>query len=155
VPGNPARADVTLDRVYGYNYHEVAKAAATTATPPGRSAAGTPTGCPGRGRRRRADDRAGHARADERIFEVISGHEFERIASAIWDLNDYGPQQRIANAGKASRAGSGQQVELARSTRNQPETTQPDGNRPHRDTSSSATAGAARPFPRRTGTRVG
>jgi hypothetical protein len=103
---NPARPDVLLDRIYHYNYHEAAKQAAVYRDPEeagGRAYAelvvpgqgdGEPTLEPVT-----AEQWAG-------IFEVISGHEFERIASAIWDLNDYGPQQRIAAAGKASRVGS-------------------------------------------------
>jgi hypothetical protein len=44
---NPARPDVQIDRVYGYNYHEVAKAAATyrdtaSESRPDDSAAGNP-----------------------------------------------------------------------------------------------------------------
>jgi hypothetical protein len=107
---HPARADVTLDRVYGYNYHEVAKAAALYRDP------GALPGTFGRGYADRVippeDDDAEPTiepvspEQMTAIFEIITGHEFERIASGIWDLNDYGPQQRIANAGKASRAGS-------------------------------------------------
>lgn len=107
---HPARPDVGIDVVYGYNYHEVAKAAAVYHDP------GTVPGELGRG----YADRVIPPEGDETepaivpvtpeqfagILEVVTGHEFERIASAIWDLNDYGPQQRLANAGKASRAGS-------------------------------------------------
>lgn len=103
---NPARPDVLIDRIYHYNYHEAAKEAAVYRDPEdagGRAYSelvvpadgdGAPTVEP-----ITAEQWTG-------IFEVISGHEFERIASAIWELNDYGPQQRIAAAGKASRAGS-------------------------------------------------
>lgn len=108
---HPARADVTLDRVYGYNYHEVAKAAALYHDP-----AATPLGPIGRGYVDRVippDSDDGEETIEPvtpeqmlGILEIVTGHEFERIASGIWDLNDYGPQQRLANAGKASRAGS-------------------------------------------------
>lgn len=100
---HPARVDVTIDRVYGYNYHEVAKAAAAFHDDQGH------------GYSERILPADGDAEPGSEpvtfeqwagIFEVISGHEFERIASALWGLNDYGPQQRIAHAGKASRAGS-------------------------------------------------
>lgn len=101
---HPARVDVTIDRVYGYNYHEVAKAAAIYRDEQGR---------PYSHLVHPADDKAAEpeivpvtAEQWAGIFEVISGHEFERIASALWDLNDYSPQQRIAAAGKASRATS-------------------------------------------------
>lgn len=107
---HPARADVTLDRVYGYNYHEVAIAAAMYHDP-----SPTPE-VAGRGYTDRVippdDDDAEETIEPVTpeqmlgILEVATGHEFERVASAIWDLNDYGPQQRLANAGKASRAGS-------------------------------------------------
>lgn len=107
---HPARVDVTLDRVYGYNYHEVAKEAAIYRDP------GATPGTFGRGYADRViepEDDTSEPTIEPvtpeqivAIFEIITGHEFERIASGIWDLNDYGPQQRIANAGKPSRAGS-------------------------------------------------
>lgn len=100
---HPARPDVTIDRVYGYNYHEVAKAAAVYRDDAG--AAYSERILPGA-----EDEPPGSEEISPEqwaaIFSVISGHEFERIASAIWDLNDYSPQQRIKAAGKASRAGS-------------------------------------------------
>jgi hypothetical protein len=103
---NPGRADVMIDIVYGYNYHETAKAAARyrDAGEAGHVYAHLVVD---------ADDEAAEPTLEpvtaeqwDGIFDVISGHEFERIASRIWELNDYGPQQRIVAAGKASRAGS-------------------------------------------------
>lgn len=103
---NPERPDVLIDRLYHYNYHEAAKQAAVYRDPAeagGRVYAELVT--PADGDAEPAlEPITGEQWAG--IFEVISGHEFERIASAIWDLNDYGPEQRIAAAGKASRASS-------------------------------------------------
>jgi hypothetical protein len=41
------------------------------------------------------------------LWSVLSGHEFERVCSVIWELNEWEPQQRIDSAKKASRAGIG------------------------------------------------
>jgi hypothetical protein len=88
---SPMRVDVAIDRTYGYNYHEVCKAAAVKA---GARVDGdtieplTPAQWAG-------------------LWEVLSGHEFERVCSVIWELNEWEPQQRIDSAKKASRAGTG------------------------------------------------
>lgn len=88
---NPARVDVLIDRRYGYNYHETAKTAAAVS-----------------GARVLDDGTTEPVTAEQwlRLWPLLAGREFEAIASALWDLNDFGPQQRVANAGKASRAGS-------------------------------------------------
>jgi uncharacterized protein YhaN len=107
---HPARANVTIDQMYGYNYHEVAKAAAAYRD---RDAFGRQVGAG-------YSERVIPAETDdteptlepvapeqwEALWPLLSGHEFERIAVALWSLNDFGPQQRIVAAGKASRAGS-------------------------------------------------
>lgn len=108
---HPARVDVAIDRAYGYNYHAVATDAALYHDP-----ATLPGGPEGRGYVFQvvAPDGDGAEPAvvpitDEQmagILDVVTGHEYERVASTIWELNDYGPQQRLARAGKASRAGS-------------------------------------------------
>jgi hypothetical protein len=103
---NPARPDVLIDQIYHYNYHDAAKQAAAYRDPEdagGRAYAELVVPAEGD-----AEPTLEPISPEQwvGIFEVISGHEFERIASAIWDLNDYGPQQRIAAAGKASRVGS-------------------------------------------------
>jgi hypothetical protein len=103
---NPARADVLIDRLYNYNYHDAAKQAAVYRDPVeegGRVYAELVT--PGEGDAEPALEPI-TVEQWEGIFEVIHGHEFERVASVIWDLNDYGPRQRIASAGKVSRASS-------------------------------------------------
>lgn len=88
---NPARVDVLIDRRYGYNYHETAKTAATVS-----------------GSRVLDDGTTERITPEQwsRLFPLLAGREFEAIASALWDLNDFGPTQRVAAAGKASRAGS-------------------------------------------------
>lgn len=103
---NPARPDVLIDRLYNYNYHEAAKQAAVYRDPVedgGRVYAELVQPADGDG----APVLEPITEEQwEGIFEVIYGHEFERIASVIWDLNDYGPRQRIASAGKVSRVSS-------------------------------------------------
>jgi hypothetical protein len=89
---SPMRVDVAIDRTYGYNYHEVCKAAAVKAG--GRV----------------IDDGVVEPLTETQwagLWPVLSGHEFERICSVIWELNEWEPQQRIDSAKKASRAGTG------------------------------------------------
>jgi hypothetical protein len=108
---HPARIDVNIDRAYGYNYHEVAKAAAAFRD---LDAFGRPTGegyaarvIPPESDDAEATTEPVSPEQWDALWGILTGHEFERIATALWALNDYGPQQRIAAAGKASRAGSG------------------------------------------------
>lgn len=101
---NPARQGVLIDQLYHYNYHEAAKDAAVYRDPEeagGRAYSALVVHGEGE------TEPTLEPISDEQwagILEVISGHEFEKIASALWELNDYGPRQRIAAAGKASRA---------------------------------------------------
>jgi hypothetical protein len=87
---SPMRVDVSIDRTYGYNYHEVCKAAAEKAGARVDRDTVEPL---------TAEQWAG-------LWQVLSGHEFERICSVIWELNEWEPQQRIDSAKKASRAGT-------------------------------------------------
>jgi hypothetical protein len=87
---SPMRVDVAIDRTYGYNYHEVCKAAAVKA---GVRVVGDGT-----------EPLTGEQWTS--LWTVLSGHEFERICSVIWELNEWEPQQRIDSAKKASRAGT-------------------------------------------------
>ena len=84
------RAGIALDQLYSFNYHEVAKAAAVLSG--GQLVDGKVQPVTGE--------------QWEKLWPVLSGHEFERIAVALVELNEWQPQQRIDAAGKASRAGS-------------------------------------------------
>jgi hypothetical protein len=107
---NPARIDVGIDRRWGYNYHEVAKAAAAW-----RDAKGYAYGAvlhraePAEGDREAVPESREELTPEQwaDLWDTLSGHEFERIASNIWELNEYGPQQRVEAAGKAFRVGTG------------------------------------------------
>src|SRR5439155_26613911 len=87
----PQRLDVPVDRMYGYNVHAVGRAAA--------AASGARITADG-------DEQLTDSQWD-RLFALLSGHEFSRIVDAIFDLNEYGPEQRIAEAKKVSSAGTG------------------------------------------------
>ena len=93
---SPARLDVPVDRMYGYNVHDAARAAAPLS---GVHLVVAPD----------ADATEEQLTEEqwERLFKLLSGRDFGRITDAIFDLNDYGPQQRLDAARKASRAGSG------------------------------------------------
>lgn len=94
----PPRVDVSIDRAYGYNYHEAAKAAAPL------------SGVIVQGSGVDGDDTVTLEKpTDEQwatVWTILSGGDFERIAESIWALNDAGPRQRVLNAKKVSRAGS-------------------------------------------------
>lgn len=86
----PQRVDVGVDRMYGYNVHAVCRAAAAVS-----------------GVRLNGD--SSEALSDEqwdRLFALISGHEFSNVCDAIFGLNEYGPELRVAEAKKASSAGT-------------------------------------------------
>lgn len=89
---HPAGLDSTIDRLSGYDYH----ATAVEAAPLCGYALGD-----------------GDAREDleaedwAALFRLISGRESEWIASALWEMNDFGPRRRVDDAKKASADGSG------------------------------------------------
>ncbi|MFL5736925.1 MAG: hypothetical protein ACJ76P_06270 [Actinomycetota bacterium] len=97
---NPPRPDIAIDVQYGYNYHSVARAAAAqSGAVLHRETAedGTET--------ERLEKLSPEQWAD--LWVALSGRDFERIASNVWDLNEYGPQRRLEAAGKAFRVGTG------------------------------------------------
>ena len=94
---NPPRPDVGIDRIYSYNYHEAAKEAAAYV-----DADGTRYGV----RILTGEDGAEHLEQLEvdqwiALFPLLAGGEFERIATLLFDMNDWGPRQRAAAAKKA------------------------------------------------------
>ena len=98
---HPPRPDVPIDRRYGYNYHGAAKQAAEAN---GAVVVREPA------EEENAEDVETLERLDPEqwhdLWTTLSGHEVEKIASAVWDLNEYGPQQKLDAAGKASRVGT-------------------------------------------------
>lgn len=92
----PQRFEAPVDRIYGYNVHDAARAAAPAS---GVRLIAQAEGAP-------IEEALPDEQWDE-LFEVMSGREFTNIVDAIFDLNDYTPQQRLDAARKASRAGTG------------------------------------------------
>jgi hypothetical protein len=96
---NPARIDVSIDRIYGYNYHETAKQAAPYVDDEGRHY----------GQRVTAADDGSEVLEDIEpehwadLFTLLAGGEFERIATLLFEMNDWGPRQRAAAAKKSDR----------------------------------------------------
>lgn len=95
---HPMRVNVTIDRLAQYNYHEAAKEAAAYVDPD----TGTRYGV-----RVTRDDDGNEAletlEAEQwaTLLELLSGGEFERIAQALFDMNDWGPRQRAQSRKKA------------------------------------------------------
>lgn len=99
----PARLDSPVDRHYGYNYDAVCEAAVQF-----RDAEGKPYGV-------RVEDgeevpmlveqsKDSTVNEWEDLYEELSGHEVETIRDAVWELNEYAPQQKVREALKASGA---------------------------------------------------
>ncbi len=87
---NVMRPDVPVDLMYGYNFHAVCQAAAQL------------TGT-------EVDGETTSAISDkqwERLWNVLPGRDVQRICDAVWGLNEYGPEQRVEAAKKASEARS-------------------------------------------------
>jgi len=85
---HPVRVDVPIDRHYGYNYDAVCEAAARFVDPKTQQAFG---------QRVEGDEFA--TLSDEEwseTFDVLSGSEIGLIRDAIWELNEWEPQQRLA-----------------------------------------------------------
>lgn len=97
----PVRVDVPIDRHYGYNYDAACEAAARYRDPSGvtygaRLEDGEPVDI--------SDDEW----AD--LFDVLSGSDIGKIRDAVWELNEYEPEQRlnalVKGSGAASRSDS-------------------------------------------------
>lgn len=83
---HPVRADVPIDRHYGYDYDAVCTAAAVA------SGARIDDGQP-----------VEMAKAEwVELFDVLSGNEVGLIRDAVWELNEFDPAQRIAALVKSS-----------------------------------------------------
>lgn len=83
---NPLRPSSAIDRRYGHNYHASARMAA-----------------PECGVRVDGDAETKLTLEQwEKLFKAIAPRDFNNIASAILSLNDFGPEQRLATAKKAS-----------------------------------------------------
>lgn len=93
---NPVRVDVVIDRHYGYNFDAVCEAAA-----------------------RFVDDKTGEVFAHfvdddeltpltledwDDLFDRLSGAEITSVRDVVWELNEWGPQQRVQELVKASGA---------------------------------------------------
>lgn len=85
---NPVRADVPIDRHYGYNYDAVCEAAAMKS-----------------GVRVDGDEELPLTTQEwDELFGALSGNEVGEIRDAVWALNEWEPQQRIQALVKASGA---------------------------------------------------
>lgn len=87
---SPMRPDSAIDLNYGYNYHEVCRQAAGEST--SRVEGDTVTRVP--------------AKTLEDLLAVVSGNDFERVMSAVFDVNVWSSSQDLAAAKKASLAAS-------------------------------------------------
>lgn len=91
---HPARLDVSIDRLSGYNYHETAREAAPRS---------------GYEVRKDGEEETLEPISPEdwaALFQVLSGREIEWISSTLWDLNDFGPRKKVDAARKALSDGS-------------------------------------------------
>jgi preprotein translocase subunit SecD len=92
---HPARVDVALDRMSGYNYHAASRAAA-----PLSGVALEPLA---EGQKDDDPDRARITLSPEDwdlLFEQISGREMQNLAESLWELNDWSARRRIDAARK-------------------------------------------------------
>lgn len=83
---HPARPNVLIDTRYGYNLRAVTR---TVAPQTGFLLDG---------------DRPTPLQSEDEwvsLFKAISGAEFARIMDAVWELNEYGPQEAVKAAKKA------------------------------------------------------
>lgn len=88
----PMRLGVKIDEAYGYDFHAVVMAISPKT---GKQVV-------------EGEEVALDEKQWQGIFAegVLSGHDFEKIANAVWDLNEWGPQGRVAALKKASRVAS-------------------------------------------------
>jgi hypothetical protein len=97
---SPVRSGVLTDQRYGYNVHAACRAAAPLCGVLVVDGEDVPLEL-------RRNSLGGVTGSDwDDLFEVISGHEFGLIADAIFELNEWGPQQRLEAAKKASTLAS-------------------------------------------------
>lgn len=89
---NPVRSDSIVDLSYGYNLDAVVKKAAKAARG-GHSFAWQV-----------ADGKPVVLTAEQwdEIFGMLSGHDASAVRDAVWNLNEWGPAQALAEAKKAS-----------------------------------------------------
>lgn len=87
---NPVRLEAPLDRQYGYNFHGVCQAAAKL------------NGVVVNG----DDVEEVPAATWDKIWPQLSGHDYQVMGDAIWDLNEWAPGQAVAKAKKALTAES-------------------------------------------------
>lgn len=87
---NPVRLESPLDRRYGYNFHGVCQAAAKL------------NGVVVDG------DEVSEVSADtwDKVWPQLSGHDYQVLCDALWELNEWAPSQAVAKAKKARTAGS-------------------------------------------------
>ena len=88
----PARLGSAIDRRYGYNFQQAARMAAPLCG-------------------RLVDQGAEIPITDDQwddLFKRLKGHSIKLIHSAIWELNEYDPEVRVATAKKDSAADSPQ-----------------------------------------------
>lgn len=93
----PVRPDVPIDRHYGYNYDAACEAAVRYRDPSGAAYA------------HRLEDGSPVEIADDEwsdLFEVLSGSDIGKIRDAVWELNEYDPEQRLNALVKGSGAAS-------------------------------------------------
>jgi hypothetical protein len=114
---HPARIDVTIDRLSGYDYHATARDAAPLC--------GYALG----------DDESREDLSKEDwdgLWPIISGREAENIATSLWELNDWSPAAEDRGREKRLSGRFRQQVELALSTSGSHPGVSPGGNPPDR-----------------------
>lgn len=86
---HPARLDVVVDRISGYNYQATAREAAPLC--------GYVVG---------KDDAGEDTREDltpedwVKLWPILSGRETEQIQNSLWELNDWNPRKKIERAKK-------------------------------------------------------
>lgn len=85
---NPAREDVPVDIIKGYNVHAVTQLGAVKS--------GVLVG----------DDAEQELSEDQwrGIFDALSGADFQTVIDTVWSLNEWAPTERVENAKKALRA---------------------------------------------------
>lgn len=104
---HPARHDAPSDRRYGYNLDAVVRAAAGYSDPTTdrkyvfRIEAGEEVPLI---IEKATLDNPHPTNELDTLFRVLSGAEVQRIRDVVWELNDYGPQLRIAELVKISGA---------------------------------------------------
>tara|TARA_R110002124_G_scaffold5003_5_gene31472 strand:+ start:1832 stop:2260 length:429 start_codon:yes stop_codon:yes gene_type:complete len=82
---NPLRPGVNIDRQFGYDYDGAAMTAA-----------------PLSGVRVTADGtEALSSEQWKKLFKTLAGHDFTKVANAVWALNEINPMRRLAKAKKA------------------------------------------------------